>query len=141
MTQRHFAKVLNSIDVGIAGDRLESSLLQLKVFAPSYSFHFVLFFCCESADVDLEYFCCPVWMVCWSAKFQTDLITTTSRTQTQWGRPPPRRVFKETQKTPKTRLSLHESLDSFSTQENEQSKLLFMQHALCYVGLLSLAPS
>ena len=61
-----FAKVLNSIDVGIAGDRLESSLLQLKVFAPSYSFHFVLFFCCESADVDLEYFCCPVWMVCWS---------------------------------------------------------------------------
>ena len=66
MTQRHFAKVLNSIDVGIAGDRLESSLLQLKVFAPSYSFHFVLFFCCESADVDFEYFCCPVWMVCWS---------------------------------------------------------------------------
>ena len=66
MTQRHFAKVLNSIDVGIAGDRLESSLLQLKVFVPSYGFHFVLFFCCESADVDLEYFCCPVWMVCWS---------------------------------------------------------------------------
>ena len=66
MTQRHFAKVLNSIDVGIAGDRLESSLLLLKGFVPSYSFHFVLFFCCESADVDLEYFCCPVWMVCWS---------------------------------------------------------------------------
>ena len=66
MTQRHFAKVLNSIDVGIAGDRLESSLLQLKVFVPFYSFHFVLFFCCESVDVDLEYFCCPVWMVCWS---------------------------------------------------------------------------
>ena len=66
VTQRHFAKVLNLIDVGIAGDRLESSLLQLKVFVPSYSFHFVLFFCCESADVDLEYFCCPVWMVCWS---------------------------------------------------------------------------
>ena len=66
MTQRHFAKVLNSIDVGIAGDRLESSLLLLKVFVPSYSCHFVLFFCCESADVDLEYFCCPVWMVCWS---------------------------------------------------------------------------
>ena len=66
VTQRHFAKVLNSIDVGIAGDRLESSLLRLKVFEPSYSFHFVLFFCCESADVDLEYFCCPVWMVCWS---------------------------------------------------------------------------
>ena len=37
---RHFAKakVLNSIDVGIAGDRLESSLLLLKVFVPtSYS--------------------------------------------------------------------------------------------------------
>ena len=66
VNQRHFAKVLNSIDVGIAGDRLESSLLLLKVFVPSYSFHFVLFFCCESADVDLEYFCCPVWMVCWS---------------------------------------------------------------------------
>ena len=66
VTQRHFAKVLNSIDVGIAGDRLESSLLLLKVFVPSYSFHFVLFFCCESADVDLEYFCCPIGMVCWS---------------------------------------------------------------------------
>ena len=66
MNQRHFAKVLNLIDVGIAGDRLESSLLLLKGFVPSYSFHFVLFFCCESADVDLEYFCCPVWMVCWS---------------------------------------------------------------------------
>ena len=38
MTQRHFAKVLNSIDVGIAGDRLESSLLLLKGFVPSYSF-------------------------------------------------------------------------------------------------------
>ena len=63
MTQRHFAKVLNSIDVGIAGDRLESSLLLLKVFVPSYSCHFVLFFCSESADVDPEYFCCPVWMV------------------------------------------------------------------------------
>ena len=59
MTQRHFAKVLNSIDVGIAGDRLESSLLLLKGFVPSYSCHFALFFCCESADVDLEYFCCP----------------------------------------------------------------------------------
>ena len=45
MTQRHFAKVLNSIDVGIAGDRLESSLLLLKGFVPSYSCHFVLFFC------------------------------------------------------------------------------------------------
>ena len=32
---RHFAKVLNSIDVGIAGDRLESSLLLLKVFVPT----------------------------------------------------------------------------------------------------------
>ena len=59
MTQRHFAKVLNSIDVGIAGDRLESSLLLLKVFVPSYSCHFVLFFCCESADVDLEYTVVP----------------------------------------------------------------------------------
>ena len=39
MTQRHFAKVLNSIDVGIAGDRLESSLLLLKGFVPSYSCH------------------------------------------------------------------------------------------------------
>ena len=38
VTQRHFAKVLNSIDVGIAGDCLESSLLQLKVFVPSYRF-------------------------------------------------------------------------------------------------------
>ena len=66
MNPRHFAKVLNSIGVGIAGDRLESSLLLLKVLVPSYSFHFVLFFGCESADVDLEYFCCPVWMVCWS---------------------------------------------------------------------------
>ena len=37
MTQRHFAKVLNSIDVGIAGDRLESSLLLLKVFVPSFN--------------------------------------------------------------------------------------------------------
>ena len=54
MTQRHFAKVLNSIDVGIAGDRLESSLLLLKVFVPSYSCHFGLFVCCQSADVDLE---------------------------------------------------------------------------------------
>ena len=66
VTQRHFAKVLNSIDVGIAGDRLESSLLLLKGFVPSYSCHFVLFFCRESADVDLEYFCCPIGMVCWS---------------------------------------------------------------------------
>ena len=38
VTQQHFAKVLNSIDVGIAGDRLESSLLQLKVFVPSIQF-------------------------------------------------------------------------------------------------------
>ena len=37
VTQRHFAKVLNSIDVGIAGDRLESSLLLRKVFVPSYN--------------------------------------------------------------------------------------------------------
>ena len=66
VTQRHFAKVLNSIDVGIADDRLESSLLLLKVIVPSYSCHFVLFFCCEAADVDLEYFCCPVWLVCWN---------------------------------------------------------------------------
>ena len=66
VTQRHFAKVLNSIDVGIAGDRLESSLLLLKGFVPSYSCHFVLFFCCEPADVDLECFCCPIGMVCWS---------------------------------------------------------------------------
>ena len=29
------------------------------------------------------------------AKIQTDLITTTSRKRTQWGRPPPRRVFKQ----------------------------------------------
>ena len=35
------------------------------------------------------------------AKFQTDLTTTTSRTQTQWGRPPPRRVFKKTKHNPK----------------------------------------
>ena len=35
------------------------------------------------------------------AKIKTDLITTTSRTQTQWGRPPPRRVSNTTQKTQK----------------------------------------
>ena len=38
---------------------------------------------------------------CGNAKFQTDLITITSRKRTQWGRPPPRRVFKQKHKTPK----------------------------------------
>ena len=41
------------------------------------------------------------------AKFQTDLITTTSRKRTQWGRPPPRRVFNQNTKPQKQRLSLH----------------------------------
>ena len=57
------------------------------------------------------------------AKFQTDLITTTSRKRTQWGRPPPRRVFKQKHETPKQRLSLHQSLNSFPHRKRrEQSK-------------------
>ena len=66
------------------------------------------------------------------AKFQTDLITTTSRKRTQWGRPPPRRVFKQKHKTPKQRLSLHQSLNSFPHRKRrEQSK--FAVHAACTV--------
>ena len=65
VTQRHFAKVLNSIDVGIAGDRLESSLLLLKaLYLPTVSLCTVLLL--RIGGCDLEYFCCPVWMVCWS---------------------------------------------------------------------------
>ena len=66
------------------------------------------------------------------AKFQTDLITTTSRTQTQWGRPPPRRVFKKQNTNPKQRFSLHKSLGSFPhRKQREQSK--FAGHAACTV--------
>ena len=77
------------------------------------------------------------------ANFQTDLITTISRSQTQWGRPPPRRVFEETKhKTPKQRLSLHQSLNSFPHRKTKrQSSLFDMQHALCCVALVSALPS
>ena len=42
VTQRHFSKVLNSIDFGIAGDRLESNLLQpegLCTFPKVFTLH------------------------------------------------------------------------------------------------------
>ena len=76
------------------------------------------------------------------AKFQTDLITTTSRKRMQWGRPPPRRVFKQNTKPQTTALTAPVA-QLFSTQENENAKVswLSMQHALCYVGLLALVPS
>ena len=76
------------------------------------------------------------------AKFQTDLITTTSRTHTQWGRPPPRRVFKQNTKTPNQQFSLHQSLDSFPHRKTKRQSCLFdMQHALCCVALVSALPS
>ena len=76
------------------------------------------------------------------AKIQTDLITTTSRKRTQWGRPPPRRVFNQKRKTPKQRFSLHQSLNSFPhRKQSEVSSLSVMHHALCCVVLVSALPS
>ena len=76
-----------------------------------------------------------------NAKTQTDLITTTSRKRTQWGRPPPRRVFN--QNTKPNNGSHCTSRSTLFHTGNDESKvsLLFMQHALCYVGLLALVPS
>ena len=69
------------------------------------------------------------------AKFQTDLITTTSRTQTQWGRPPPRRVFKQKHKTPKQQFSLHKSLDSFPHRKQSEVSCSCNMHCAMLVFL------
>ena len=76
-----------------------------------------------------------------TAKFQTDLVTTTSRTQTQWGRPPPRRVCKKQNTTPKHGSHCTSRSTLFPHRKTSKVSWLFMQHALCYVGLLALAPS
>ena len=66
------------------------------------------------------------------AKFQTDLITTTSRKRMQWGRPPPRRVFKQKHKTPNNGSHCTSRSTLFHTgKRKRQSKLAV--HAACTV--------
>ena len=71
------------------------------------------------------------------ANFQTDLITTTSRSRMQrWGRPPPRRVFKEIQKPQKQQLALHQPLNSFPHRKNESQVVCLTCTMHCVVSLL-----
>ena len=66
------------------------------------------------------------------AKFQTDLITTTSRKRTQWGRPPPRRVFNQNTKPQNNGSHCTSRSTLFHTgKRKRQSKLAV--HAACTV--------
>ena len=67
-----------------------------------------------------------------SAKFQTDLITTTSRKRTQWGQPPPRRVFNQNTKPQNNGSHCTSRSTLFHTgKRKRQSKLAV--HAACTV--------
>ena len=69
-----------------------------------------------------------------TAKFQTDLITTASRTQTQWGRPPPRRVFKQKKQNDSSHCTSRSTL--FHTGKRNDKVVCFTCNMHCVVSLL-----